>query len=247
MGLSPVRSCGCSSLVLALGGAVILSGLWVTLGLASAQAGTQSGSPSHAAAAAADEGPMEVVQEAAYGMLRELDRDRAAYRRDPAKVGQLVDKYLLPHFDTEYSASRVLGAHWRTATPEQRRHFVHAFYHSLLTNYSSALVDFTADRLKIFPTRVDPDATAATVRTEVKRANGDRVAVNYYLHKTPQGWKAYNLAIEGTNYVNSYRIDFSDQIEAQGIDSVIKRLESGDKPGAIGKQTRGKNKSQPGS
>jgi phospholipid transport system substrate-binding protein len=248
MGLSPVTSCGCSSLVLALGGAVILSGLWVTLGLANAQAGTQSGSPSHAAAtAAADDGPTEVVQESASGMLGELDRDRAAYRHDPAKVGQLVDRYLLPHFDTEYSASRVLGAHWRTATPEQRKHFVDAFYRSLLRSYGSALVDFTADRLKVFPTKVGPDATAATVRTLVKTANGDRVEVYYYLHKTPQGWKAYNLEIEGINYVNSYRIDFGEQIEAQGLDSVIRRLESGDKPGAIGKQTRRKNKSEPGS
>jgi phospholipid transport system substrate-binding protein len=225
---------------------VILSGLWLTVGLAYAQPPTQSAPQGHNAAAAADEGRTEVVQEAAYGMLRELDRDRAAYRRDPAKVGQLVNKYLLPHFDTEDSARLVLGVHWRTATPEQRKRFVDAFYHRLLANYGSALVDFTADRLKIFRTEVDPNATAATVRTEVRRANGDRVAVNYYLHNTPQGWKAYNLAIEGINYVNSYRIDFGDQIEAQGIDAVIKRLESGEKPGAIGKPAQSKDKPQPG-
>jgi phospholipid transport system substrate-binding protein len=214
---------------------VILSGLWLTVGLAYAQAPTQSAPQRHNAAAAADEGPTEVVQEAAQGMLGELDRDRAAYRRDRAKVGQLVDKYLLPHFDTEFSARLVLGAHWRTATPEQRKRFVDAFYHSLLTNYGSALVDFSADRLKVFPTKADPDATRATVRTEVKRANGDRLEVNYYLHKTSQGWQAYNVAIDGISYVNSYRIDFGDQIKAQGIDSVIKRLESGEKPDAIGK------------
>ena len=221
---------------------VVLAGLSLACCLANAsQAQTAP-----AASAASGEGPTEVVQNAAQGMLGELDKDRDAYRRDPSKVAPVVDKYLLPHFDTEASARLVLGAHWRTATPEQRKHFVDAFYHSLLTNYGSALVDFSADRLKVFPTKTDPDATGATVRTEVKRANGDRVEVNYYLHKTPQGWKAYNLAIEGINYVNSYRIDFGDQIEAQGIDSVIKRLESGEKPGAIGKQTQTKDKPRPG-
>jgi phospholipid transport system substrate-binding protein len=225
---------------------VILSGLWLTAGLAYAQAPTQSAPRGHGAAAATDQGPTEVVDEAAHGMLSELDRDRAAYRRDPAKVRQLVDKYLLPHFDTVFSARDVLGVHWRTATLEQRQRFVDAFYHSLLTNYGSALVDFTADRLEIFHTKVDPDATQATVRTVVKRASGDRVEVNYYLHKTPQGWKAYNLEIEGINYVNSYRIDFGEQIEAQGIDAVIKRLESGRKPGAIGKQPQSKDKPPPG-
>jgi phospholipid transport system substrate-binding protein len=170
-------------------------------------------------------------------MLTDLDKDRDAYRRDPAKLGQLVDKYLLPHFDTNFSAQLVLGRYWRSATPEQRQHFIDAFYHSLLTNYGSALVDFTADRLKIFPTKVDPESTRATVRTEVKRSNGDRVSVNYYLRKTPQGWKAWDVVIDGISYVNSYREDFGAQIEQQGIDAVIKRLESGERPEAIGKTT----------
>jgi phospholipid transport system substrate-binding protein len=115
-----------------------------------------------------------------------------------------------------------------------------------LTNFGSALVDFTADRLKIPPTKVDPDATKARVRTEVKRANGAAVEVNYYLHKTPQGWKAYDVEIEGVRYVSSYRTDFGEQIEARGIDAVIKRLEGGEKPGAIGNQAHSKDKPPPG-
>ncbi|TLZ25355.1 MAG: ABC transporter substrate-binding protein [Gammaproteobacteria bacterium] len=218
---------------------VALATLWLGLGLAGAQAqappaAQAQGAP--AASAASGEGPTEVVQNAAQGMLGELDKDRDAFRRDPEKVRQLVDKYLLPHFDTQYSATLVLGRHWRTATPEQRKRFVDAFYQSLLNNYGSALVEFTAERLKIYPNKADPDAKLVTVRTEVKRANGDRVAVNYYLRRTPQGWKAWDVVIDGISYVNSYRTDFGEQIEAQGLDAVIKRLESGERPEAIGRQ-----------
>jgi phospholipid transport system substrate-binding protein len=142
----------------------------------------------------------------------------------------------LPHFDTQRSAQLVLGKYWRTATPEQRQRFIDAFYHSLLTNYGSALAEFTSDRLKIYPTNVAPDAHVATVRTDVKRDNGDRVSVNYYMVRTPQGWKAWDVVIDGISYVNSYREDFGAQIEQQGIDAVIKRLNSGEKPEAIGKQ-----------
>ena len=42
--------------------------------------------------------------------------------------------------------------------------------------------------------------------------------------------------IDGISYVNSYRTDFGEQIEAQGLDAVIKRLESGERPEAIGRQ-----------
>jgi phospholipid transport system substrate-binding protein len=207
-------------------------------GLAAAQAQTAPApaAPAATAPAAAAQGPADVVQAAAQGMLNDLDKDREGYRRDPAKLAQLVDKYLLPHFDTQRSAQLVLGKYWRTATPEQRQRFIDAFYHSLLTNYGSALAEFTSDRLKIYPTNVTPDARVATVRTDVKRDNGDRVSVNYYMVRTPQGWKAWDVVIDGISYVNSYREDFGAQIEQQGIDAVIKRLNSGEKPEAIGKQ-----------
>ncbi len=181
------------------------------------------------------EDPSTVVQNAAQGMLTALDKDRDGYRKDPARVSQLVNTYLLPHFDTDFAAKLVLGVHWRDASPEQRKQFVDAFYHSLLTNYGSALTEFTADRLKIYPTKVEGDAPRATVRTEVKRDNGDRVSVNYYMRRTPEGWKAWDVVIDGISYVNSYREDFGPQIESQGLDAVIKRLNAGEKPESLAK------------
>lgn len=180
-------------------------------------------------------GPSEVVKQAAQGMLKDLDANRAMYKKDPSKVGALVDKYLLPHFDVETSARAVLGLHWRTATPEQRKRFVDAFYHSLLANYGAALVDFTSDKLKIYPTNAEPGSDRATVRTEIRRDNGDGVPVNYVMRKTPQGWKAIDVQIEGISYVKSYHDDFGAQIDQQGLDAVISRLEKGEKPTDINK------------
>jgi phospholipid transport system substrate-binding protein len=158
-------------------------------------------------------------------MLEGLDADRAGYRKDPSKVGGLVEKYLLPHFDIQYSARLVLGMHWRDATPEQRQRFIDAFYHTLVDNYGSALVDFTSDRLRVFPTKVEAETDRATVRTEVTRNNGDKVAVNYSLRKTDAGWKAWDIVIEGISYVRSFREDYGAAIDQQGLDAVIERLE----------------------
>lgn len=190
-----------------------------------------------AGAAQSTLGPYDVVKTAAEGMLRDLDANRAEYRKDPSKVAALVDKYLLPNFDVETSARAVLGLHWRTATPDQRKRFVDAFYHSLLNNYGAALSEFTSDKLKIFPANVDPGSDRASVRTEVKRDNGDRIAVNYAMRKTPTGWKAVDVNIDGISYVKSYHDDFDAQIDQEGMDAVISRLEKGEKPGDISKTT----------
>jgi phospholipid transport system substrate-binding protein len=179
-----------------------------------------------AVAQQAQPGPSELVESAARSMLEGLDADRAAYRKDPSKVGELVEKYLLPHFDIQYSARLVLGMHWRDATPEQRQRFADAFYHTLVNNYGAALANFTSDRLKVFPTNTEAEADRATVRSEVTRDNGEKVAVNYSLRKTDAGWKAWDVVIEGISYVRSFREDYGAAIEQQGLDAVIARLES---------------------
>jgi phospholipid transport system substrate-binding protein len=176
------------------------------------------------------QGPSELVEAAAQAMLKDLDANREAYRKDPSKVDALVEKNLLPHFDTEYAARLVLGTHWRTATPEQRTRFVDAFYHSLLRNYGTALVEFTGDRLKVFPLKLEAGVERATVRTEVKRSNGTRVPVNYSMRKTPAGWKAWDVIIEGISYVKSFREDFGAEIDRHGIEAVIERMEKGEQP-----------------
>jgi phospholipid transport system substrate-binding protein len=63
------------------------------------------------------------------------------------------------------------------------------------------------------------------VRTQVKRSNGTPVPVNYSLHATPKGWKAWDVTIEGISYVKNYRTDFGAEIDQKGIDAVTQRLE----------------------
>ena len=178
-----------------------------------------------ASAGVIDTDPGLLIESAAQAMLRDLDAHRAEYRKDPAKVNTLVDQILLPHFDTEYSARLVLGRHWNTATAEQRQRFVNSFYHSLLNSYGTALLDFTDDRLKVLPYKGDPAATSATVRTLVRKSDGGAVAVNYSLHRTDKGWKAWDVTIEGISYVKSFRDDFGAEIEQNGVESLIARLE----------------------
>ena len=59
-----------------------------------------------------------------------------------------------------------------------------------------------------------------------KRSNGTPVPVNYTMRATPQGWKAWDITIEGISYVKNYRTDFGAEIDQKGIDAVIERLET---------------------
>ena len=164
-------------------------------------------------------GPQEIIKDTAERLLKSLDADRDGYRKNPERIRKLVDELMLPHFDSDYAARLVLAKHWRTATPEQRQRFIDAFVDSMMRQYGTALLDFTASRMSMLPFRGDPAANSATVRTEIKRDDGTPVPVNYSMRATPSGWKAWDVTIEGISYVKNFRTDFGAEIEQKGLEA----------------------------
>lgn len=193
--------------------------------VAFAPIGSQAAEP--AAAAAAAQNPRDLIDGVAQQLLKELQTRREELKKDPAALRKLVDDTLLPHFDTQTAAQRVLAVHWRTATPEQRRRFIDAFYKFMLQTYGNALVEFTPNQLEVLPFRGDPKATTATVETRVNTGSGKPIPVNYSMRLTPTGWKAWDVTIEGISYVLSFQKDIGAEVNQKGLEAVIARLESG--------------------
>jgi phospholipid transport system substrate-binding protein len=50
--------------------------------------------------------------------------------------------------------------------------------------------------------------------------------VNYSLRKTAQGWKAWDVTIEGISYIKSFQEDFGAEISQKGLEAVIQRIEA---------------------
>ncbi len=194
-----------------------------------------------AAAAAGAMQPSQIIESVAQTFLQDLDAHRATYQGNPKLLRAAVDRDVLPYFDVQFAARLVLARYWRTATPDQRQRFVDAFENSMFTNYGSALLGFQSNRLQVQPTHVAPDATDAIVRTAIRRDDGSNVQVSFSLHKTAQGWKVWDVIVEGVSYVKSFRDDFGSEIEQQGLDAVIQRLEHGEKPPQIASPGAGRS------
>jgi phospholipid transport system substrate-binding protein len=184
--------------------------------------------PLHAAVVIDSSSPQKLIETSSKALLENLDANRAAYRKDMSGLYKVIDSEFLPHVDVPYAAQLVLGKHWREATPEQRKRFSDALYHSLMTTYGKALIEFTADQMKILPFQGDPGATRAQVRSTVRTRSGSDVSVNYMLHKMDDGeWKVFDVVIEGISYVKSFRDDFGAEIEQKGLNELLNRLEDG--------------------
>lgn len=203
-----------------------------------------------AAQAGPTDGPEAVVRQTADALFDALDANAAALKADPTKVAALVDEILLPNFEVDYATRLVLGNHWRAATPEQQRRFQAAFIDFLTRTYGKAIIGFKRDQLRFLPMRGPADPKRTTVQTEIRRASGAPIPVDYVLRKTPGGWKVFDVVIEGISYVRNYRSSFAEEIEREGrgdarkgIEALIVRLETGGaRPSAGGADEPGPGK-----
>jgi phospholipid transport system substrate-binding protein len=71
--------------------------------------------------------------------------------------------------------------------------------------------------------RAAPGDIDVLVRTEVL-GRGEPVQLDYRLEKSGDGWKIYNLNVLGVWLVETYRNQFSQEINARGIDGLIETL-----------------------
>lgn len=171
--------------------------------------------------------PAKFIEGRAQAVLSALDGKREQVSQDPKIAQAIVERELLPSIDVDYISKLVLGPHWRSASEEQRVKFQEAFKRFLLSSYAQGLAEFTEDRLQVRPLRGEPDPRRTIVETSVTRENGQAVPVAYTMRWTDDGWKMYDVIIEGISYVRNYRTDFNSEIEQKGLDSLITRLEQG--------------------
>ena len=178
-------------------------------------------------AGAADTIPPEQVVAAAADAIADVMKTRhAELEADRRKLDALVRELLLPRFDLETSCRLILGSHWKTSTPEQRKRFVNAFYGFLVASYGHALLEFNHDTLKVLPSQEPVLGSSTQVRTRMKLTSGRIYQVDFYMRLADPGWRVVDILVEGVSYVRSYRGDFGLEIRASSLDALSKRLET---------------------
>jgi phospholipid transport system substrate-binding protein len=180
-----------------------------------------------AALAFAQESPDALVKRVSQEVLDIARSDPKVQAGDQARIHEVVDAKLAPHFDFTHMTALAMGRNWRTATPAQQQELTAQFKQLLVRTYSGALSRYRDETLEYKPLAADPAATDVTVKTLVVRSGGGTpVPIDYSLAKTPEGWKAYDIIVGGVSLVTNYRDEFNDQIKAGGIDGLIKTLKA---------------------
>ena len=184
-----------------------------------------------APAMAAEQAPDQIAQSIIDELGKAVEGHRDELKSDRAKLLDVIDDAFLPHFDLDYASILVLGQNARTATPDQRSRFAKAFYNSLTHKYAEGLLNFSRGAVKVLPTRGDLNNKRTIVRTQITLDDGKLASVDFAFRKTSASeWKAYDVIIEGISYITNYRNQVAAEIQKDGIEALITRLQTqGDK------------------
>lgn len=150
--------------------------------------------------------------------------DRDIQAGDQRKVLELVEAKVVPHFSFVRMAQLAMGRNWRDATAAQQKRLVEEFRALLVRTYTSAFTQYRNQSVEYRRPRMSAGDTDVVVQSLIKQPSGQPLAVDYSMEKTANGWKVYNVKIEGVSLVENYRSTFNSEIQKNGIDGLINAL-----------------------
>jgi phospholipid transport system substrate-binding protein len=169
--------------------------------------------------------PDALIRDTVKEVLEVVKQDRDIKAGNQKKILELVDAKVLPHFDFERMTRLAVGRGWRSATAEQRATLVAEFRTLLVRTYTNAFSGYRDQAVEIKPFKMPAGADEVTIRTAIVKPGAQPVAVDYEMEKTPDGWKAFDLSIEGVSLVTTYRSNFAETVQQSGVDGLIKSLQ----------------------
>ena len=145
---------------------------------------------------------------------------------DKKELYSIIDQTLSPYFQKKYAGRLVLNQHWKDANNNQRQRFTEGLYQSLVRSYALTLLNFDVSQINVLAhSPITNEVRKITVKSEVMY-KGELIPMNFSFGKFKEGWRFYDVKIEGVSYIKNYRNQFNAEITANGIDAVIERLET---------------------
>ncbi len=172
-----------------------------------------------AQAGAADD-PKAVVRAAVDGVIQVLKS-----RPDPKQITEAdreaIRRAVEGYFDFREMARRALGRPWKQLSEDKRKDFVATFRELLERSYGNRLSEYHDQ--KVIYGDVRTKGRIAIVRSEVVDAD-KRTPVLYKLVHRKNGWRVYDIKVEGISMVSTFRNDFKQAVSQKGLDGFLADL-----------------------
>jgi phospholipid transport system substrate-binding protein len=173
------------------------------------------------------EAPDALVKRLAVEVSDAVKADKTLASGDIAKVAALIDSKVIPFVNFQRMTASSVGPGWRSATPEQQKRLQEEFKMLLIRTYAGAVKEIKDQTVVVKPLKAAPEDVNVIVRSEIRGKN-EPIQLDYRVGKVQDGavavWKIYDINILGVWLVETYRGQFAQEINANGVDGLIKLL-----------------------
>jgi phospholipid transport system substrate-binding protein len=166
--------------------------------------------------------PMEQIRETLQQVMTVVS---GPSNGDEKERSDTLRNALMPRFDWDEMAKRVLGRHWDSVGNRQDE-FVAAFAEFLGNSYMGKIGSYKDEKVLFVGERTENNR--AQVDTKIVPSKGDSTSVSYRLHRVQGDWKIYDVVVEDISIVSNYRSQFERILAKGSFDDLLKRLRDKD-------------------
>lgn len=173
---------------------------------------------------AQDVAPDALVRQSIDETLGLIRANRDLQGSNPARLFELVEAKVLPHFDFARMTRLAVGRSWSQASDAQKAALTREFQTLLVRTYSTSLSQYRNQTVDVKPAKVAPKDDDVTVKVVVSQPGGQPIPIDFGMGRSGSAWKVYDVLVDGVSLVTTYRSSFNDQIQKSGIEGLIKTL-----------------------
>jgi len=172
-----------------------------------------------------DVNPKDVVKTVADKVLGEILVNKEKLDQGPEFLLSLVETHMLPIIDQELMAKLALQEQWNALSPEQQLNFIEGFKRLMIKTYAGAFKAYTGQEVSYADTKFNKSGNKAIVSSAIHMAGGTLVNLQYRLYQVSPGvWQVYDANLAGLGVLKTYRVQFAEQIQKDGIEKTIEQL-----------------------
>ena len=128
--------------------------------------------------------------------------------------------------DIPFLARFVTGRHWRSMSEQQKSAYMDAFEEYVLSVYAGRLNEYSGESIRVSESRKVDDMDTI-VSSQLVRQNREPVTIDWRVRqKGDEDAKVIDVSVEGVSMALTQRQEFTSILQREGVDGLIKRLES---------------------
>ena len=126
-------------------------------------------------------------------------------------------------FDIASMARLSVGPSWATRSENQRQQVTDGFGRYISAIYADRFDSYSGQKLQV--TDEQPTAAGVVVHSQIVKANGEPVKVDYLMRKNGDSWLIADVYLDGAiSEVATRRSEFASILRNEGIDGLIAAL-----------------------